>query len=303
MNVGLCVLFSTLIAFTSCELLTLKNGVINGTVGKSRNGRPFQQFNSIPYAEPPVRELRFKAPVAINPWPDVKDVSNLPPRCIQPPTFITLGGSDIIQEDCLYLSVFVPNNLFKPSGKTPVIVYIHGGSFQIGSAGGYNPQYFMDKDVILVIINYRLGVLGFFGLNNDVISGNYGLKDQALALQWVKENIAAFGGDPNRVTLMGVSAGAASVHLHMFSPLSKGLFQKAIMLSGSAYSGWAVLDQGFGEAISTAFLVISGCFRNDSIQVLKCLQQLPVDDFLTLGNRLYLRNFTASRMLFKPITE
>ncbi|XP_065216351.1 juvenile hormone esterase-like [Planococcus citri] len=304
MNVILCVLFSTLISCISCELLKLKDGAINGTVGKSKNGRSFYQFYSIPYAEPPVGELRLKPPVAPKPWSGVKDATKWPPKCIQTPvSFFSFGAPTKVQEDCLYLNVFVPNDLFKPSGKAAVMVWIHGGSFQFGSSEDYNPEYFMDKDVILVTINYRLGALGFFGMNNDVISGNFGLKDQALALQWVKENIAAFGGDPDKVTLIGESAGAASVHLHMFSPLSKGLFQKAIMQSGSALSGWAARDYGFVEALSTSFLVISGCFRNDSTRILKCLQNLPANEFLTLGKRIYAGNNTAATMHFKPVVE
>ncbi|XP_065216362.1 juvenile hormone esterase-like [Planococcus citri] len=298
MKVFWCVLFLTsIISDISCELLKLKNGMINGTIGESKNGRSFHQFYSIPYAEPPIGELRLKAPVAAKSWSGVKDASKLSPRCIQP------LASDT-QEDCLYLNVFVPTNLFKPSGKAPVMVWIYGGAFQIGSTREYNPEYFMDKDVILVTFNYRLGALGFFGLNNGVISGNFGLKDQALALRWVKENIAAFGGDPDQVTLMGESAGSACVHLHMFSPLSKGLFQKAIMQSGSALADWAVYDAGSGEAVSNSFLIVSGCYRNDSAKVLKCLQKLPANDFLSLSSsRLYTRDFTGVGVIFKPTVE
>ncbi|XP_065216355.1 venom carboxylesterase-6-like [Planococcus citri] len=302
MNVVFCVLFS-LITCTWCELLTLRSGTINGTVGKSKNGRSFHQFYSIPYAEPPVGELRFKAPIAAKSWSEIRDGSKLPPRCIQPPSFITPRGSGEMKEDCLYLNVFVPSDLFKPSGKAAVMVWIHGGSYQIGVSSDYNPEYFMDKNVIFVTVNYRLGVLGFLGLNDDVISGNFGLKDQALALQWIRENIAVFGGDPDKVTLMGESAGSASVHLHMFSPLSKGLFQKVILQSGSAFSDWAVSDSGFGESLSITFLVVSGCWRNDSVRILKCLQHLPVDDFLTLRSKSVPRYATEYGVLFKPIIE
>ncbi|XP_065216364.1 juvenile hormone esterase-like isoform X2 [Planococcus citri] len=301
MNLILCALFSTLIFCVSCELLQLKSGVINGTVGKSRNGRLFQQFYSIPYAEPPTGELRFKAPIEAKSWSGIKDATILPPACIQIPTS---DGPNNTKEDCLYLNVFVPNDLFKPSGKATVMVWIHGGSYQVGFSADYSPEYFMDEDVILVTVNYRLGVLGFLGLNNDVFSGNFGLKDQVLALKWVKENIAVFGGNSDQVTVMGESAGSSSVHLHMFSPLSKGLFQKAIMQSGSAFTSWALSTDGTSEAVSTAFLVISGCWRNDSIRILKCLENIPASDFPVLENRLYSSwKFDGTDILFKPFVE
>ncbi|XP_065216365.1 juvenile hormone esterase-like [Planococcus citri] len=268
------------------DLLDLRSGLINGTVGKTKNGRSFQQFYGIPYAEPPVGSLRFKDPVPAKSWSSVKDASKPPPMCIQHKGFFNFSSPIIGQEDCLYLNVFVPNDLFNTSSKTPVIVGIHGGGFIHGEGIDYNPDYFMDHDVVFVTFNYRLGSFGFLGLNNNQISGNFGLKDQTLALQWVKENIAKFGGDPNSVTLLGESAGAMSIHLHMFSPLSKGLFQRAIMQSGCAFSHLTQHEEGYGEAIATTFLLIAGCFRKDSAKVLSCLQRIPAEDIIKMGDSL-----------------
>lgn len=124
-------------------------------------------------------------------------------------------------------------------GKLPVIVYIHGGAFLISSSGGHGPDIILNEDVVLVTINYRLGPYGFLSLDTADYSGNMGLKDQLMALKWVRENIAYFGGDPEKVTLYGHSAGAVAVHLHVLSPKSNGYFKRAIMSSASALVPWA----------------------------------------------------------------
>lgn len=137
-------------------------------------------------------------------------------------------------EDCLYLNVYKPITKCK---KLPVMVYIHGGGFFSGTSSPsvHGPEYFMDtKKVIIVVISYRLGVLGFLSTGDENCPGNFGLKDQSMALLWVKKNIQAFGGDKNQITIFGQSAGAASAHMHMISPLSRGLFKNAILLSGNA---------------------------------------------------------------------
>ena len=140
-------------------------------------------------------------------------------------------------EDCLFLNVYVPKKAIDDKDiKLPVMVFIHGGSLITGSGNfrDYGPLHFMDKDVILVTINYRLGPFGFFFMGDDMVSGNAGLKDQVMALQWVQDNIQSFGGDPNSVTIFGESAGSFSVSVHILSPLSVDLFHRAVMQSRSA---------------------------------------------------------------------
>ncbi|XP_065219707.1 juvenile hormone esterase-like [Planococcus citri] len=310
-------LLLVVIRMVNSEVLKLKSGTINGTVEKSRNGRPYQRFYGIPYAEPPTGELRFqvkfsrsvrgsnvyKDPIPVKPWSDIKNASIPGPICTQF-KLISLNSEIAGQEDCLYLNVFTPMDLSKESAKAPVMVNIHGGGFQYGSGDHYDPHYFMDFDVVFVTLNYRLGVFGFFGMNDDVISGNFGLKDQSLALQWIKENISLFGGDPNNVTLMGESAGAASVHAHLFSPLSKGLFHKVIMQSGSIHLPGALNDDVYNDNICIAFTVLTGCslHRENATRVLECLQQIPHRDLFKMATRLYVYDIEPLP-LFRPFIE
>lgn len=198
---------------------------------QSRSGVPFNAFLSIPFAEPPIGALRFRSPVPKQPWNGVLDCTMFGPMCIQ--QWSGLFGS----EDCLQLNVFTKN---LPSNDTielkPVIAFIHGGGFESGTALNHRPEYLMDRDIILVTIQYRLGAFGFMALEIPEIAGNQGLKDQTLALRWIRSNIHHFGGDPNRVTLGGLSAGSVSVVAHMVSPMSQGLFQNVIAQSGSVAS-------------------------------------------------------------------
>ena len=146
-------------------------------------------------------------------------------------------------EDCLYLNVYTKQT--DPPVLRPVIVYIHGGAFVVGSCEAmlYGPQVLLDREVVMVGINYRLGALGFLSLETEEAPGNLGLHDQYLALLWVRDNIAQFGGDPDNVTLMGVSAGAMSATCHLVSPLSRGLFHRVIALSGTMGSTFMHKDR------------------------------------------------------------
>uniref|UniRef100_UPI00234BB406 carboxylesterase/lipase family protein n=3 Tax=Providencia TaxID=586 RepID=UPI00234BB406 len=308
MNTIFCVFLSTLILGVNCIVVQLKDGAINGTTTKTKEGRLFHKFLGIPYAQPPIGKLRFKPPKPAEPWNGIKDATNPPPICVQrrDPS----PNSDIGQEDCLYLNVYIPDALLNSAGKAPVMVGIHGGAFQTGSANDYAADYFMERDVIFVSMNYRLGVLGFLAVNGLIfgntfnpISGNFGLKDQSMALKWVKENIGQFGGDSNNVTLIGESAGAASVHFHMFSPLSKGLFQKAIMQSGNAFSPWSHFPYDYklphtllrlDQFFAIKFLNKTDCFA--TLNKIGCLQDLPAEEFTKEGG---LQNY----LLYLPTIE
>ncbi|XP_018304144.1 esterase E4-like [Mycetomoellerius zeteki] len=193
-------------------------------------------FRGIPYAKPPVGELRFKDPVPPEPWSGYRDASKYGNMAIQ----MDLNRHIIIgDEDCLYLNVYTTK--IELSKKRPVMVWIHGGGYSLGSGDAtiYGPDYIVQKDVILVTLNYRLGVLGFLNLNDEVATGNQGLKDVVLALKWVQKNILKFGGDPENVTIYGQSAGAAITHCLALSPLAKGLFHKVISQSGVISNPWA----------------------------------------------------------------
>ncbi|XP_067653813.1 acetylcholinesterase-like [Haliotis asinina] len=202
-------------------------------------------FYGIPYAKPPVGDLRFKHPQPSGPWgPEVRDAQNPTPSCIQPKHVYKTAETqrqtpDDYSEDCLHLTVWTPSD---NSGNLAVMVWIYGGAFYLGSTRLplYEGKYLVaENDVIVVSMNYRLGPFGFSYLGPDTIPGNMGLMDQRLALQWVKDNIANFGGDPTRVTIFGESAGGVSVSDHLVSPLSRDLFDRAIMQSGTFNCKWA----------------------------------------------------------------
>ncbi|XP_012215168.1 juvenile hormone esterase-like isoform X1 [Linepithema humile] len=215
-------------------------GKLIGIVEKSVYGDNYIAFRGIPYAKPPVGQLRFKDPVPPEPWAGGRDASKHGNISIQMDSFTQEMIGD---EDCLYLNVYTINiNLRK---KRSVMVWIHGGGFSSGSGDSslYGPDYIIQKDVILVTLNYRLGVLGFLNLNDEVAAGNQGLKDVVMALQWVQKNISKFGGDPENVTIFGESAGGTIVHYLAISPVAKGLFHKAISQSGVATNPWAFTER------------------------------------------------------------
>nr|XP_050866508.1 esterase B1-like isoform X4 [Vespula vulgaris] len=201
-------------------VLSLKQGKIQGVIEDNvcGNNDQFLAFRGIPYAKPPIGKLRFKDPLLPEGWKGIRDGSKFGNICIQ----LAITGEIVGSEDCLYLNVYKPRRI-EMSVKLPVMVWIHGGGFNIGSGNDnmYSPDYIVRKDIILVTINYRLGVLGFLNLEDEVAPGNQGLKDQVMALRWVRDNIVVFGGDPQNVTIFGGSAGAASVHYLTISPLAE----------------------------------------------------------------------------------
>lgn len=190
-------------------------------------------------------------------------------------------------EDCLTLNVYTPALPRKrdwdqnPSILKPVMVFIHGGAFTIGSGQIYNPDKFLDRNVVIVTFNYRLGALGFMSLSHELLSGNMGLKDQNLALTWVSENINHFGGDPDRVTIFGESAGSISVHAHMLSPRAQQLFHAAIAQSGSTLSVHGIMKNRLTETESNNLKEALNCGGDYSIsKALICLQSLTAEEIL-----------------------
>ena len=191
-------------------------------------------FLGVPYAAPPVGDLRWRPPRPARSWQGTRDCFSYGPSCPQGSTPVA-ALPDSQSEDCLYLNIWSPG--LSPRARRPVMVWIHGGGFVSGSGslpGAGGARLAASQRVVVVSINYRLGVFGFFahkGLSAESphgVSGNYGLQDQMAALRWVRDNIAAFGGDPDRVTIFGQSAGGQSVMAHLVSPLSAGLFSAAI---------------------------------------------------------------------------
>lgn len=240
-------------------------------------------FLGIPFAVPPIGDLRWKPPRSAAPWaPATLNATSAPSPCpsINPPGTETTQGS----EDCLTLNIWVPDPT--PASPAPVIVWIHAGAFIAGSASAtaHNGQAMAERTgAIVVASNYRLGPFGFLGHRaltaEDAAypsSGNYGLLDQRAALAWVRDHIAAFGGNPDNVTIAGQSAGAHSVSLHIVSPRSAGYFGRAIMQSGYASTRWQTLAAA--ESAGDEFAAALGC--TDPSQVLRCLRSKTRDRVL-----------------------
>lgn len=217
-------------------IVTTSLGDVMGTTWHSPNRQSFHAFLGIRYAESPAGELRWKAPVPVKPWNDVFDARKDGPACHQHTYFGEKMIENIdLSEDCLRINVFTRNLNASNDNLWPVIVDIHGGAFVAGGSHTtfIKPLYLLDHDVLFVTMNYRLGVLGFLSAGTKEIPGNAGLKDQVEALKWVQNNIRSFGGDPNNVTIMGYSAGGYSVAGHLVSPMSSGLFHRALPISGA----------------------------------------------------------------------
>ncbi|KAF7992725.1 hypothetical protein HCN44_005069 [Aphidius gifuensis] len=270
------------------------SGKIKGYYQKSFKGREFKSFEGIPYAEPPVGALRFQPPENVSPWDGVLLAERPESECLQHSHRIQIG-QDIVHgsEDCLYLNIYVPTDDDNSTKLLPVLFYIHSGAFQFGNGHENRPEYLMDRKVVYVTINYRLGMLGFLSTGDDVVPGNMGLKDQNLALRWISDNIKFFGGDSEKITLVGLSAGAASVHYHYLSPLSRGLFHGGISLSGTALDCWT--QTGNSEEKTKKLADILGCPTHNTKRMIKCLMTRPAKSIVQL-----LRKFMP--WLYNPYT-
>ncbi|KAK3882432.1 hypothetical protein Pcinc_013184 [Petrolisthes cinctipes] len=256
-------------------------GRVEGIVEETLKGRPFFSFLGIPYARPPTGTLRFKDPVPSTHWMRVWKANKMPSPCLQPGVDGIFTGyqqtpQDVIgSENCLYLNVYTPTIKAKHRDeRLPVMVFIHGGGFLFGSAEEYLPHVLLDHQIVLVVMQYRLGVMGFLSTEDEVMPGNMGLKDQTLALQWVQNNIQKFGGDKTRVTIFGESAGGASVHLQMLAPSAKGLFSRVIMQSGTALSSWNHYSSKMMKESVELVKEAAGCTHAlQSKDLLSCLQE------------------------------
>jgi para-nitrobenzyl esterase len=225
----------------------VEQGKISGTQGSTPDVRVFK---GIPFAAPPIGDLRWRAPKPAADWAGVRKADQFSATCMQTPYpqgSLYYSEAQPVSEDCLYLNIWTAAK--SASDKRPVMVWIHGGAFTRGSGSTptYNGENLAKKGVVLVTINYRLGIFGFFAHpeltqeSEHHSSGDYGILDEVAALQWVQKNIAAFGGDPKRVTIFGESAGSWAVNVLVASPLTKGLFQRAIGESGANFNKMANL--------------------------------------------------------------
>ncbi|XP_013010430.1 cocaine esterase isoform X2 [Cavia porcellus] len=246
-------------------------------------------FLGIPFAKPPVGTLRFAPPEDPEPWNGVRNAISYPSMCLQDITAMNTQALKLlnltmppipVSEDCLYLNIYTPAYVHEGSN-LPVMVWIHGGALVIGTASMYDGSTLAAiGNVVVVTIQYRLGVLGFFSTGDQHATGNWGYLDQVAALRWVQQNVAHFGGNPDRVTIFGTSAGGTSVSSHVVSPMSRGLFHGAIMESGVVLL--PSLISSSPKVISTVVANLSACGEVDSEALVRCLRGKSEEEILAV---------------------
>ncbi|XP_077284688.1 venom carboxylesterase-6-like [Arctopsyche grandis] len=277
-------------------------GSLRGAYFNTIKGRKYAAFMSVPFAQPPIGSLRFKATIEAGTWEGVRDATQDSPHCIQSNPYMR---SDEISgdEDCLYLNVYTPAEV-KDGTPLPVMVFFHGGGWVTGSGNKfhYGPDRLLDRDVVLVGVNYRLGALGFLSTMDEAAPGNWLFKDQNMALRWIKKHIVHFGGDPNLVTIFGESAGAASVHYHMLSPMSQGLFHRAILHSGSALCDWANSSPGHPQKQAKKLGKIMECPIDDNLKMIECLRTKEAKEIIAADKFFYEWDFDPM-IPFRPVVE
>ncbi|XP_056451007.1 cocaine esterase-like [Gadus chalcogrammus] len=284
-----CVLFYlSACAETQGPVVKATLGALRGRyVGVKGQEADVQAFMGVPFAKPPVGPLRFSAPQPADGWEGVREATKEPNMCLQNKelleglmTFLSMKVElPDVSEDCLYLNVFAPSHA-APGTDLPVMVWIHGGGFTSGAATVYEGSALAaNQDVVVVVLQYRLGLLGFFSTGDGAVPGNLGLLDQVEALRWVQQNIRAFGGDPGLVTVFGESAGGNSVSLLTISPLSAGLFKHAIAQSGTAALKNLVSDQSplMTQMVANAL----GCDASPE-KITRCLKNMDTNALLAL---------------------
>ncbi|XP_028982057.1 esterase E4-like [Diachasma alloeum] len=285
----------------------ISDGILEGSVLKSRNGRDIFAFRGIPYARPPVGVLRFQAPQPPAPWTGVRSAKSDANICLQKEA--QNSASRIFgSEDCLYINVYTPKlpDVGWKNSSIPyaVMVWSYGGGWFSGSGSSqlYSPKFLLDHDIVLVTMNYRLGPLGFLSTADDVVPGNYALKDQVQALRWVQRNIAVFGGDPSKVTIAGGSAGAANVHYLVLSPLAKGLFHRGISQSGTAVNTWSYNTPKLARDTARRLARELDCPTETSKRILQCLRTKNASAIAAKPTAWSIFN-GAPTMPFRPVKE
>lgn len=275
---------------------TVKGKVLGKYVSLEGFPQPVAVFLGVPFAKPPLGSLRFAPPQPAEPWSFVKNTTSYPPMCSQD----AVGGQVLSElftnrkeniplqfsEDCLYLNIYTPADLTKNS-RLPVMVWIHGGGLVVGGASTYDGLALSaHENVVVVTIQYRLGIWGFFSTGDEHSRGNWGHLDQVAALRWVQDNIANFGGNPGSVTIFGESAGGFSVSVLVLSPLAKNLFHRAISESGVALT--AALITTDVKPIAGLVATLSGCKTTTSAVMVHCLRQKTEDELLETSLKLNL---------------
>jgi para-nitrobenzyl esterase len=292
-------------ALATPTLVTAPDGAFQGKIDTTGTMR---EFLGVRYAQPVTGSLRWKAPQPVTPSVVTQDATQLGNHCPQP---FSPYGNATQTEDCLFLNVFVPNRHgdhdFDENDAHPVMVWLHGGGLVLGESNEYDAVKLVQQGVIVVTINYRLGALGFLAHpaltaeSVDHTSGNYGIQDQQAALKWVRRNIRAFGGDPERVTIFGESAGGLSTLINLVSPTAHGLFHRAVVESGTYALAQPTLAQT--EAVGTNFAKSVGCNQPNPADVLGCLRGLNVSTILASQALAYVGSLPVPNVDGKVLTQ
>lgn len=289
-------------------ILKTKLGDVMGIRKTVNNGSTnvFNFFN-IPYAKPPIGGLRFAKPEPFGKWDETLNATKLGNACIQPPDPFNQSILQELSEDCLQLNIYVPNNI--SSGvKRSVMVWIHGGAYIFGSGTLYNGTMLAARgDVVVVTINYRLGVFGFLSYNETIARGNYGLWDQILALKWVQENIEDYSGDPTSVTIFGESAGGFSVSLLSLIPSNERLFHRVIAESGVSDSFFSlsvhakITSITLGDALGCVYDPLTRNFKT----VLFCIRSKSAEEILNVLDKvgIYFLSSLTTEIPFAPVID
>ncbi|XP_009673024.1 fatty acyl-CoA hydrolase precursor, medium chain isoform X2 [Struthio camelus] len=283
------------------EVVTKYGRVRGNQIRVNAAERSVSVFLGLPFAKPPVGPLRFSEPQPPEPWNGVRDATSYPPMCLQDKVqgqilsdLVTNRQEKVplqMSEDCLYLNVYTPTSAEKQE-KLPVFVWIHGGGLVLGAASSYDGSALAAFDnVVVVTIQYRLGILGYFSTGDEHARGNWGYLDQVAALQWIQENILNFGGDPGSVTITGESAGAVSVSALVISPLAKGLFHKAISESGTAVR---ILFTEHPEEQAQRIATAAGCQISSSAAMAQCLKDKTEEELEQITLKLHPQFISAS---------
>lgn len=264
----------------------------SGAIAGTGVGQDLQTFNAIPYAAPPTGVLRWRPPQSAKAWEGIRYAARPAPRCPQNANAADANPAST-SEDCLYLNI-TARRTASAAERLPVMVWLHGGGFTQGSGGDYDAERLARGGVVVVTVNYRLGIFGFLGHPGLTGSGSFGLLDQQAALRWIRRNAAAFGGDPHNITLFGESAGAFSTCAQLTSPAAAGLFDKAILQSGTCSMRQLGIDPAgsdrvwptrqAGERIAAAAAQQVGC--RDTRQTMACLRRAPVSELLTAQQKI-----------------
>ncbi|XP_063991352.1 uncharacterized protein LOC135169896 [Diachasmimorpha longicaudata] len=291
---------------SSSPIVKIKNGTLEGSLMKTRYGREFPAFRGIPYALPPLGNLRFEPPKPAAAWKGVRSAMEDAAICTQRNIY-THQEEIVGTEDCLYLNVYtpkLPDSNAEEQTTYPIMIWIHGGGWVTGAGHSefYGPKFLLDHDIVLVTLNFRLGPLGFLSTEDLVVPGNQGMKDQSQAIRWVRENIAAFGGDPNRVTVFGESAGGASTHYHMMSPLSRDHFHRGISHSGTALCPWVLTRPGIAKRQAKRLGELLNCPTDSSAELLSCLKKKDHEEIIATDREFQIFDYDPM-IPFRPVIE